>query len=155
MLAAKVSKAIADASGLKNRGAKLRTDLGFLNGTVKPTILIEVCFVISRADARIYQAKFDAICKAIAEAISGKQITDSSGATSGSTPITGPATATITQMKAWAESKKAAGFFIDLAETFFNVSTAAGINPVVVCLYTVGKRNGLRAVWRRSGRLLL
>jgi N-acetylmuramoyl-L-alanine amidase len=30
-LAAKVSKSIADASGLKNRGAKCRTDLGFLN----------------------------------------------------------------------------------------------------------------------------
>lgn len=74
-LAAKVSKAIASAAGLKDRGAKLRTDLAFLNGTKKPAILIEVCFVDSAADVKLYQANFDAICRAIAETISGKKIT--------------------------------------------------------------------------------
>lgn len=63
--AGKVSQAISSASGLKNRGAKKRTDLAFLNGTKKPAILIEVCFVNSVQDVKIYQSKFEEICKAI------------------------------------------------------------------------------------------
>lgn len=58
-LTAKVSAAIARASGLINRGAKKRMDLGFLRGTNKPAILIEVCFVDSTADAEIYRDKFE------------------------------------------------------------------------------------------------
>ena len=73
-LAAKVSKAIAEASGLKNRGAKKRTDLGFLKRTNKPAILIEVCFVDSKADVAAYEDKFDEICRAIAESVSGKKL---------------------------------------------------------------------------------
>ncbi|MDQ0228401.1 N-acetylmuramoyl-L-alanine amidase [Metabacillus niabensis] len=73
-IAEKVSAAIAKASGLKNRGAKKRTNLGFLNGTKKTAILIEVCFVDSKADVDIYNEKFNEICVAIAESISGKQI---------------------------------------------------------------------------------
>jgi N-acetylmuramoyl-L-alanine amidase len=70
-LAKKVAGKICDASGLKNRGAKKRTDLAFLNGTDEPAILIEICFVDSEADAGIYNAKFDAICRAICDAIAG------------------------------------------------------------------------------------
>lgn len=76
-LAKKVSAAIAVASGLKDRGAKQRMDLGFLKGTTKPSILIEVCFVDSQADVQAYQKNFDAICRAIAEMISGKKLTTS------------------------------------------------------------------------------
>lgn len=65
-LAANMSKAISSASGLKNRGVKKRTNLAFLNRTLKPAILIEVCFVNSVADVNIYQENFEAICKAIA-----------------------------------------------------------------------------------------
>ena len=72
--AEKISAAIAQASGLKNRGAKKRTNLGFLNYTHKPAILIEVCFVDSKADVEIYKAKFNEICKAIAEALTGQKI---------------------------------------------------------------------------------
>ena len=71
VLAQKVAKAISDASGLINRGPKKRTDLYFLNNTRKPAILIEVCFVDSRADANLYQEYFDQICSAIAQQISG------------------------------------------------------------------------------------
>jgi N-acetylmuramoyl-L-alanine amidase len=74
-LAQKVATAISDASGLKNRGPKKRTDLAFLNNTDEPAILIETCFVDSRADADIYENMFDAICAAIAGAISGQSIT--------------------------------------------------------------------------------
>lgn len=74
VIAEKVSSAIAKASGLKSRGAKKRTDLGFLNGTNKPAILIEVCFVDSKTDVDIYNKKFDDICRAIAETLSGKKL---------------------------------------------------------------------------------
>jgi N-acetylmuramoyl-L-alanine amidase len=73
-LAAKVSAAIAEC-GFKNRGAKKRDDLAFLNGTEEPAILIEICFVDSTTDASIYLAKFDAICCAIADALAGKEET--------------------------------------------------------------------------------
>ncbi|OMC86940.1 hypothetical protein BK128_09760 [Viridibacillus sp. FSL H7-0596] len=73
-LSTKVSAAISEASGLKNRGAKERKELYFLNATNKPSILIEVCFVDSKADAKIYSDndKFEAICQAIAEVIAGE-----------------------------------------------------------------------------------
>jgi N-acetylmuramoyl-L-alanine amidase len=73
-LAADTSEAIADAGGFINRGAKKRTDLAFLNGTEEPAILIETCFVDSSADVALYEGDFDAICLAIAEAISGAEI---------------------------------------------------------------------------------
>ncbi|WP_368658686.1 N-acetylmuramoyl-L-alanine amidase [Metabacillus halosaccharovorans] len=73
-IADKVSKAISKASGLKNRGAKKRTNLGFLKGTDKPAILIEVFFLDSNTDVEIYKAKFNEICKSIAESLSNKQL---------------------------------------------------------------------------------
>ena len=73
VLAGKVATAISSVSGLINRGAKSRSNLGFLNKTNKPAILIEVCFVNSRADVRLYRDNFDAICRAIAETITGRK----------------------------------------------------------------------------------
>jgi N-acetylmuramoyl-L-alanine amidase len=70
-LAADTSLAIADAGDFINRGAKKRTDLFFLNNTHEPAVLIECCFVDSRADADLYYVNFDRICRAIVEAISG------------------------------------------------------------------------------------
>ena len=71
-LASKMSKAISDASGIKNRGAKLRDDLGFLKGTNKGAILIEVCFVDSVKDVELYKKHFEDICVSIAETLSQK-----------------------------------------------------------------------------------
>ncbi len=68
-LAAKLSAAIAKASGLKDRGAKQRKELYFLNSTIKPAILLEICFVDSKADVELYHEKFNAICAAIAEVL--------------------------------------------------------------------------------------
>lgn len=65
-IASKVAKAISDASGLKNRGAKKRLDLGVLARTYEPAILIEVCFVNSVVDAKLYHQNFEAICQSIA-----------------------------------------------------------------------------------------
>lgn len=72
-LSQQVATAIALASGLPNRGPKRRSDLYFLNKTEEPAILIEVCFVDSKADATLYEEHFDEICEAIAETISGEQ----------------------------------------------------------------------------------
>lgn len=70
-LASQVSKAVADASGLINRGAKQRTGLYFLRRCNKPAILIEVCFVDSVKDVVLYRANFEKICQAIAKSLIG------------------------------------------------------------------------------------
>lgn len=57
---------ICIASGLKNRGPKLRENLFFLNQTEKPAVLVEVCFVDSSADVNLYNSGFFEICEAIA-----------------------------------------------------------------------------------------
>jgi N-acetylmuramoyl-L-alanine amidase len=75
-LAAEVSALIAYVAGFKNRGAKHRDDLFFLNNTDEPAILIEVCFVDSALDADLYERNFDEICEAIAEVVSGVDIPD-------------------------------------------------------------------------------
>ena len=72
--AAGVSKAIADAGGFRDRGAKFRDNLGFLNRTERLAILIEVCFVDSAVDARLYWANFDAVCLAIADALAAADL---------------------------------------------------------------------------------
>ena len=73
-LAGQVSLAIADASGLKNRGAKPSNSLFFLNSTSAPAILIEVAFVDSTADSDLYRRHFEQICSAIAATVAGKTI---------------------------------------------------------------------------------
>jgi hypothetical protein len=73
-LAKKVSRAVADAGDFIDRGPKKRTDLAFLNGTQKPAILIETCFVDSKADSDLYNKYFADICRSIASAVSGQTI---------------------------------------------------------------------------------
>jgi len=68
-LAKHVAAGIAYNSPLLDRGPKHRTNLRFLNSTAKPAILVEVCFVDSRADATAYNESFNKICKAIADAL--------------------------------------------------------------------------------------
>jgi hypothetical protein len=67
-VASHVANAMAHV-GFINRGAKYRDDLYFLNNTHQPAILIEVCFVDSTADADIYQARFEPLCRLIAASI--------------------------------------------------------------------------------------
>jgi len=75
-LADLVAENIANISGLIDRGPKKRTDLYFLNQTFEASILIEVCFVDSDADADLYRDNFGEICGAIASTIAGKQLDD-------------------------------------------------------------------------------
>jgi N-acetylmuramoyl-L-alanine amidase len=72
-LASHVAGAVASC-GFINRGAKKRTDLFFLNQTTMPSILIEVCFVDSSADAAVYGDEFNAICEAIADVLGGPAV---------------------------------------------------------------------------------
>ena len=62
----------ADASGLTNRGCKYRNDLFFLNHTHAPAILLEICFVNSETDVRLYKTYFAMIAEAIADALIGE-----------------------------------------------------------------------------------
>lgn len=65
-VAENITNAIAKVSGLKNRGVKIRPDLGLLKGTNKPCYLIEVCFVNDSVDVALYKHDFEKICQAIA-----------------------------------------------------------------------------------------
>ena len=71
-LADHVAHAIADV-GFVNRVAKKRIDLFFLTQTTMPSILIELCFVDSEADADVYEDEFNAICDAIADVLGGTE----------------------------------------------------------------------------------
>lgn len=73
-MATKVSKAISDASGLTNRGPKYRDNLFFLNSTEAPAVLIETAFCDNTSDCNTYQDKFEEICEAIAESLSGQEV---------------------------------------------------------------------------------
>jgi N-acetylmuramoyl-L-alanine amidase len=64
-LAALVSAAIADATGLPDRGAKYG-NFYFLSHTSRPAILVEIVFVDTREDVESYEANFDAIIAALA-----------------------------------------------------------------------------------------
>ena len=66
-VALRVAAAIAEAGGLIFRGAHYRSDLYFLNKTVAPAILIEVCFVDAQVDVDLYEEHFADICEAIAD----------------------------------------------------------------------------------------
>lgn len=72
-LAAKISKAMADAFGLRDRGIKFSTELGWINKT-KTGLLPEICFIDNETDMQKYRANFDKAAKAVAEVIVGRPI---------------------------------------------------------------------------------
>lgn len=75
-IAEKVSKAISDSLGIRDRGAKKRTDLGFLNKTNENAILLEICFVDTKSNVDAYKKNFDKMCEAIAESLSNKKMSE-------------------------------------------------------------------------------
>jgi len=72
-LAADLSDAIA-AVGFIDRGPKYRDNLYFLNKTNAPAVLLEVCFVDSEEDCRIYADEFDQICANIADCLANDTV---------------------------------------------------------------------------------
>lgn len=75
--AERISSKIADALGLKNRGAKKRTNLYVLKHTKAAAVLVECCFVDSTTDRDRWNA--DKCAKAIVEAVTGKPIVNVGG----------------------------------------------------------------------------
>ena len=73
VVAERVCKKIS-ALGYKNRGVKVRTNLGFLSKTKAPAILVECCFVDDKDDIEKYNYK--TMAKAIAEGILNKNIVE-------------------------------------------------------------------------------
>ena len=84
-VAARISSALASLMRIPNRGAKQRGDLGWLNGTDMTAVLVEVCFVDSRADEAAYNRVGPAaVARAIADAVvggasGGEWVTDAKG----------------------------------------------------------------------------
>lgn len=68
----RVSKKVAGALGLKDRGAKPRSDLYVLNNTKATAILVECCFVDSKTDEKAWDV--DKCAKAIVEGVLNKEI---------------------------------------------------------------------------------
>ena len=78
-LAQELCDAICRAGGFTNRGAKYRSDLYVLNNTDEPAVLLETAFCDNTSDCNSLNNSFEAICKAIAETLSGKQVPESPG----------------------------------------------------------------------------
>lgn len=64
-----VVNAICKVSGMKNRGAKQRLDIGVLTRTYEPAILIEFGFVTSKKDVELMNKHFEAICQTVASVL--------------------------------------------------------------------------------------
>lgn len=150
-LATAVGQAVAKSMGHNFRGLTYRkndsgTDwYGVLRSSIaagcKSAILIEHGFHTNPKDCGflLQDANLQKLAKAEVEAIaahyglklkgSGKQ---PEAPTTGSHQIVGKATATAAQAKTWAKDNGATEVFIGLAELFWRIAMAAGINPVVV-----------------------
>ena len=72
VLASELSKAIASV-GFKDRGAKYSDSFWFLNQTLMPSVLLEICFVDSTADCDLYAKTVDDICEALATVLGGER----------------------------------------------------------------------------------
>jgi N-acetylmuramoyl-L-alanine amidase len=69
--AEKFVDSMSKAGKFINRGAK-DGNLYFLNHTAEVAVLLEVCFVNSKADADLYRKNFEAICGAVAGVVGGE-----------------------------------------------------------------------------------
>ena len=59
----------------KDRGSRNnKPNLYWLKNTTSPAILIELCFVDDKDDAKVYNNNFDKICKLIAEGLANKTL---------------------------------------------------------------------------------
>lgn len=73
-MAAKLSEGIANVLGLRNRGVKDGSEIGFINSTKATACLIELCFISNSNDMKQLISKFDEVAKVIAEVLVGKKL---------------------------------------------------------------------------------
>ena len=69
-LAKSVNDKIVNRFGLRDRGVKVRSDLGVLRLTNMPAILVETAFIDNKSDALLLKNNTDGFAKAIFEGIS-------------------------------------------------------------------------------------
>ncbi len=69
--AERISAAIVSNLGLKNRGVKVRTDLGVLRGTTAPAVLVELGFIDNAGDAKLLKEEQQEYANAIFEGVTG------------------------------------------------------------------------------------
>lgn len=90
-MAETISAKVASALGLKDRGAKSRSNLYVLKHTKNVAVLVECCFVDSTTDRDHWSV--DKCAKAIVEAVTGKAISaGTSGSSSSSSSNSGAST---------------------------------------------------------------
>ena len=93
--------------GFKNRGQKIRTNLYELKHTNMSSMIVEVCFVEATKDVELYKKLgYDAIGKAIAEAIANKTIPVVSFKVGDIVTIVGNVYATGQNISEWAKKQK-------------------------------------------------
>lgn len=68
-LAGCIQRQIVDTFGTVDRGVKLRTDLGVLNGTDMPAVLVELAFIDNAEDALLLRDRQDDFARAVARGI--------------------------------------------------------------------------------------
>lgn len=136
-LATKLCEATATLFNHNNRGVKYREGQPGFNwygelrfNEAKSSMIVENGFHTNPIDCNYYKNNHKKLAEIQANVIAEhyklrKKIIKG-------TLILSKATATIKQMQEWAKSKKANKLFIDLAPTFYNVATKAGVNPVLV-----------------------
>ena len=71
--ASEISQKVANVLGIKDRGAKKRTDLYMMN--IGFDVLIETCFHDNKDDLKAYNARKDEVATIIAEVVNGGSIT--------------------------------------------------------------------------------
>lgn len=134
-----------ESLGLRSRGSKKRTlnngkDYYFMHretGNVT-TLIVEYGFIDTKSDREFLsvtenrQKCAEAVVKAICTIEGIPYKSKNPGEIGGKEMnILGKPTASIEQMKEWARSKKAHQEFIDLAPLYYEVSKAAGVNPII------------------------
>lgn len=85
VFAKKISASIAKKLGIRDRGAKKRTDLYVLRNTKSTAVLVECCFVDSSSDKKKWDA--DKCAQAIVEAVTGEKVSSANGSGSSDTPF--------------------------------------------------------------------
>lgn len=113
-----------------DRGLKPRSDLAVLNSTKMPAVLVECAFIDNPSDNFILRNKKPEIAQAIANGIF-KYLGISEKGNLGKTPILSKPTATLEQMKAFAELKAPKKELSSLADIYYLKAQALGINPVM------------------------
>ena len=111
-MATKMSKNIASALGLKNRGAKSRDNLYVLKHTKSTAVLVECCFVDSTTDKKKWNV--DKCAKAIVESLLGKTISSSTSSSSGSSGSSSTTSKLYRVRKSWSDAKSQIGAYANL-----------------------------------------